>query len=74
VGKTTGDFASSSRSAEMDRQKDLSPRRVRQRGDDGVERRQLLGRNFRQSGSTSQIVISSSTGPIGSQTAMTSGV
>ena len=44
-----------------------------------VERRQLLDRRQRglvrlQSASTSQIVRSSSTGPIGSQTAITSGV
>jgi hypothetical protein len=58
----------------VDRQEDLPPRRMRQRGDDVVERRQFLGRIQRQSCSTSQIVSSSSTGPIGSHTAMISGV
>jgi hypothetical protein len=28
----------------VDRQKDLSPRRVRQRGDDRIERGELVGR------------------------------
>jgi len=37
--KATGDLAGGGRTAKVDRQKDLSPRRVRQRGDDGVERR-----------------------------------
>jgi len=37
--KATGDLAGGGRAAKVDRQKDLSPRRVRQRGDDGVERR-----------------------------------
>jgi hypothetical protein len=74
VGKATGDLARRGRAAKVNRQQDLSPRRVRQRGDDGVERRQLLARIFGQSRSTSQIVSSSSTGPIGSHTAMTSGV
>jgi hypothetical protein len=74
VREPTGDLASGGGTAKMNRQKDLSPRRVCQRGDDGVERRKLLFRTFGQSGSTSQIVNSSSTGPIGSHTAMTSGV
>ena len=74
VCKAAGDLAGGGRAAKVNRQKDLSPRRVRQRGDDDVERRQFLGGCFGQSGSTSQIVNSSSTGPIGSHTAMISGV
>jgi hypothetical protein len=74
VRKTPRDLAGGRRAAQMDRQQDLPPRRVRQRGDDGVERRELLGCILCQTGSTSQIVSSSSTGPIGSHTAITSGV
>ncbi len=74
VRKAPGDLAGGGRAAKVDRQEDLSPRWVCQRGDDGVERRQFFSRICGQSGSTSQIVSSSSTGPMGSQTAMISGV
>lgn len=74
VREATGDLAGRRGPAKVDRQQDLPSRWVRQRGDDGVERRQLLVRFQCQSGSASQIVSSSSTGPIGSHTAMTSGV
>lgn len=74
MGEAAGDLARRRLAPEMDRQEDLAARRVCQPGDDGVERRQLLGGAIGQIGSTSQIVMSSSTGPIGSQTAMTSGV
>ena len=74
VRKTTGDLPRGGRAAKVDRHEDLPPRRVCQRGDDGVECRQFLGSIVCQAGSTSQIVSSSSTGPIGSHTAMTSGV
>lgn len=74
VREPTGDLSRGGGAAKMDRQQDLSPRRVRQRGNNGVERRQLLVRFQCQRGSASQIVSSSSTGPIGSHTAMTSGV
>jgi hypothetical protein len=74
VGKATGNFACSRLTAEMDSQKDLPSSRVRQAGYNGVKRREFRGGAIRQSGSTSQIVSSSSTGPIGSHTAMTSGV
>jgi hypothetical protein len=47
---------------------------MRERSDDGVERRELLCGALRQIGSTSQIVSSSRIGPIGSHTAITSGV
>jgi hypothetical protein len=39
VRKASGDLTGGSGAPEVDRQKDLSPRRMRQRGDDGVERR-----------------------------------
>jgi hypothetical protein len=58
----------------VDRQQDLAACWVRERGHHGVEGRQLLIRRERQTGSTSQMVNSSSTGPMGSHTAMTSGV
>ena len=58
--------------AKVNGEQDLSPRRVSQRGDDHIECFELLFRV--QTGSASQMVSSSSTGPIGSQTAMTSGV
>lgn len=58
--------------AEMKREQDLTPRRMREGGDDLIECFELLVRV--QTGSTSQMVSSSSTGPMGSQTAMTSGV
>lgn len=58
--------------AKMEREQDLSPRRVRDRRDNLIERFELLFGV--QTGSTSQIVSSSSTGPIGSHTAITSGV
>jgi hypothetical protein len=74
VSKATGDLAGRRLAAEVDRQEDLPPSRVRQRGNDGIECRQLRAGVFGQSCSTSQIVMSSSTGPIGSHTAMTSGV
>jgi hypothetical protein len=74
VREATRDFTRGRGAPKMNRQKDLSPRRVRQRGDDSVERRKLVGCVVVQSGSTSQIVSSSSTGPIGSHTAMISGV
>jgi hypothetical protein len=74
VREAAGDLARGGLAAKMDRQQDLPPRWVCQRGDHGVERRQLLCRVLLQIGSTSQIVSSSSTGPIGSHTAMISGV
>jgi hypothetical protein len=39
VGETTGDLTGRRPTAKVDRQQNLTPRRVRQRGDDGVERR-----------------------------------
>lgn len=39
VRKASGDLTGGGGAAEVDRQKDLSPRRMRQRGDDGIERR-----------------------------------
>jgi hypothetical protein len=39
VRKASGDLTGGGGAPEVDRQKDLSPRRMRQRGDDGVERR-----------------------------------
>jgi len=56
----------------MERQQDLPAGGVRQSKDDLLERFELFLRV--QAGSTSQMVSSSSTGPMGSQTAMTSGV
>jgi hypothetical protein len=44
VGKAAGDFAGGSGTTKMDGHENLSPRRMRQRGDDVVERRQFLGR------------------------------
>lgn len=73
VREATRDFTRRGGPTKVNGHEDLSPRRMGQRGNDGVERRKLLTR-VAQSGSTSQIVISSSTGPIGSHTAMTSGV
>ena len=58
--------------AQMQREQDLPTGGVCQRGNNLIERFELL--LSVQAGSTSQIVSSSSTGPIGSQTAMTSGV
>jgi hypothetical protein len=74
VREAAGDLAGGGLATEVDRQKDLPARGVSQSGYHGVEGRQFLGRVLRQSCSTSQIVSSSKTGPIGSQTAMTSGV
>ena len=56
----------------MKREQDLASGRMREGRDDLVERFEFLLRV--QAGSTSQMVSSSSTGPMGSQTAMTSGV
>jgi hypothetical protein len=39
VREATCYFACRGRPTKVDRQEDLSPRRMRQRGDDGVERR-----------------------------------
>ena len=44
VRKASGDLASGRCTTKVDRQKDLSPRRVRQRGDDRIERCELLDR------------------------------
>jgi hypothetical protein len=44
VRKSSGDFAGGRGPTKVDRQKNLSPRRVRQRGDDRIEGRELLGR------------------------------
>jgi len=74
VRKPARNLTGGRRSAKVNRQQDLSPRGMGQRGDHGVESREFLGRVVDQSGSTSQIVNSSSTGPIGSQMAMISGV
>ena len=65
--------------AEVERQQDLPSRGMRDRTHDLVESRQLLDRRQRglaglQTASTSQMVKSSSTGPIGSHTDITSGV
>ncbi len=57
---------------EVEREQDLTAGGVRDGGDDLLEGLELLMRV--QAGSTSQMVSSSSTGPIGSQTAITSGV
>ena len=73
VLEARGDLARSRDTApEMQRQQDLPARGVCEGLDDLVERFELLLRV--QAGSTSQMMSSSSTGPIGSQTAMTSGV
>jgi hypothetical protein len=66
VGETTGDFACRRLASKMDRQKNLSSRRMCQPGDNGVQRRQFLGGVICQSCSTSQIVSSSRTEPMGS--------
>ena len=58
--------------AEVEREQDLPPGGVRKGRDDLIERFEPFVRS--QVGSTSQMVSSSSTGPMGSQTAMTSGV
>jgi hypothetical protein len=62
--------------AEVHGEQDLAACGVRESGHYGVEQRQPLPRIFgeTQTGSTSQIVSCSRTGPIGSHTAMTSGV
>lgn len=71
--EATGNLASTGGATKVNRHEDLSPGRMRQRSHDDVERRQLLRCIDGQSGSTSQMVSSSSTGPIGSQIAMISG-
>lgn len=58
--------------AKVEREQDLTAGGVGDRRNDPIERFELLLRG--QTGSTSQMVSSSSTGPIGSHTAMTSGV
>jgi len=61
----------------MNGEQDLPACRMRERGDDGVERRELRFRVQRgacQTCSISQMRRSSRIGPIGSQIAMTSGV
>lgn len=62
--------------AEVHGEQDLTSRRMRERRDYLVQRFELgfSGKIGGQTGSTSQIVSSSRTGPIGSHTAMTSGV
>src|SRR5215813_268860 len=73
VRKACGDGAGRDvASAKVNRQQDLSPRRMPQRGDDLIQRLQLLFGGQRSS--TSQMRRSASTGPIGSHTAITSGV
>jgi len=74
VRETPGDFPRSRGTAEVDGHEDLSPRWVGQRGDDGIQSRKLGFCVEGQSGSTSQMVSSSNTGPMVSHTAMTSGV
>lgn len=65
VRKSTGDFTCGGATAEVNREQDLPARRVRQRGDDGIQGSQHIGSVECQTGSTSQIVSSSRTGPIG---------
>jgi hypothetical protein len=73
VLEARGDLTGSRDAAtEVERQQDLPASGVREREDDLLERFELFLRV--QAGSTSQMVSSSSTGPMGSQTAMTSGV
>jgi hypothetical protein len=82
VFEARGDLARrGAAAAEVQRQQDLTSRRVRDGVDHRIERGQLLCGSQRwvalrtlQSGSTSQMVSSSSTGPIGSHTAITSGI
>lgn len=74
VRKTTGDLARGGTSTEVNSHEDLTARRVRKSSHHGIERRQLFIGFQDQTGSTSQMVSSSRTGPIGSQTAIISGV
>ena len=73
VLEASGDLARGRNApAKVNGKQNLTARRVRERRDHLVECFELFVRF--QAGSTSQMVSSSSTGPIGSQTAMTSGV
>jgi hypothetical protein len=74
VRETPSHFSCGRGPAEVDRHENLSPRWVSQRGDDGIQSSKFSFRVEGQSGSTSQMLSSSKTGPMGSQTAMTSGV